>query len=714
MADAIDVALGDRVALIAEDVHLFDSASQDVIARLARRAADRAWLVVLVHRGELDLGLESARRRETIDLEALDADDARRLAEVATRIAGSTDHVADARQIERLADRAGGHPLYLLELLSAGLDAEHDEALPESIESLVTTRIDKLPAQDRVLLREASVAGLVIDTTLIAESFDRPDLVAPDRWHALGDFLEHRGGDRFRFRHDLYRAVAYEGLTYRRRRHVHRALGHTLERRHEGDLARVAPLLSTHFDRGRDDDRAWTYSVLAADTSRAGYANDEAVMLYRRALDHAGAAAPAEPEEVARVAEALADVYVLSARYSAAVEAYQYSRRANRASIAQEARMLRKIGSVREREGRLSQALRWYSRAQRRIIDLPVGPDRSHEEAETALSRAGTLNRQGRNRASARFAELAASAAEAADDRVGLARAYNILEVAYSVLGRPEASEFAQKALEMYTGSGDLVGEANVLNNLGVQSYYSGRWADAVDYYGRSRDLRRQAGDLVGEGIAAHNLAEVLSLQGRYDDAADLFDFAQRTWETAGHVWGVAFAMANIAFVQARSGEPRAGLATLGSARFLSLELGASGVRLEMDVRRVECLLLDRQFERALAEALPLCDELDAHHEGDDELTTQLLPLLALAQWATGDTAASEVTLSRTVQQAEAESNHYVAALASLLDAELAATRGVDPAPALDRAYDMLDQLGLVALPAVVAVVFPELSLRRG
>ena len=403
VADVIDAALGDRVALIAEDVHLFDSASQDVIARLARRAADRAWLVVLVHRGGLDLGLESAHRRESIDLMALDADDARRLAEVATRIAGTTDHVGDARQLERLADRAGGHPLYLLELLSAGLDSEHDEALPESIESLVTTRIDKLPAQDRVLLREASVAGLVIDTTLIAESFDQPDLVAPDRWHALGDFLEHRGGDRFRFRHDLYRAVAYEGLAYRRRRHVHRALGHALERRHEGDLARVAPLLSTHFDRGRDDDRAWTYSVLAADTSRAGYANEEAVMLYRRALDHAGSATPAEPEEVARVAEALADVYVLSARYSAAVEAYQNSRRANRASISREARMLRKIGSVREREGRLSQALRWYSRAQRRIIDLPAGPDRSHEEAETALSRAGTLNRQGRNRESARF-----------------------------------------------------------------------------------------------------------------------------------------------------------------------------------------------------------------------------------------------------------------------------------------------------------------------
>ncbi len=452
VADVIDVAVGDRVALIAEDVHLFDSASQDVIARLARRAADRAWLVVLVHRGGLDLGLESARRRESIDLAALDADDARRLAEVATRIPGSPDHVADARQIQRLAERAGGHPLYLLELLSAGLDSD-DGALPESIESLVTTRIDKLPAQDRVLLREASVAGLVIDTTLIAESFDRPDLVAPDRWHALGDFLEHRGGDRFRFRHDLYRAVAYEGLAYRRRRHVHRALGHTLERRHEGDLARVAPLLSTHFDRGRDDDRAWTYSVLAGDTSRAGYANDEAVMLYRRALDHAGAATPAEPEEIARVAEALGDVYLLSARYSPAVEGYQHSRRANRASISREARMLRKIGSVREREGHLSHALRWYSRASRALTAVHEGDERRLEEAEIALARAGTLHRQGRNRMSASFAGVAAAAAEAGHDPLALARAYNILWVAQTSLGMRRFGDLGAQ------GVGDVPGQ---------------------------------------------------------------------------------------------------------------------------------------------------------------------------------------------------------------------------------------------------------------
>ncbi len=704
-ADAIDVALGARVALIAEDVHLFDSASQEVITRLAQRAADRGWLILLVYRGRLEVVPESTRRHETIELEALDAGDALRLVEAATGTAGSADHPEARRRIERLAERAGGHPLYLLELLSLGMGSADDEALPESIESLVTTRIDKLPADDRVLLREAAVAGMIVDTTLIAESFDRPDLAAPDRWTALGDFLEHRGGDVFRFRHDLYRAVAYEGLAYRRRRHVHRALGQTLERRHVGDLARVAPLLSTHFDRGRDDDRAWTYSVLAGDTSRAGYANDEAVMLYRRALDHAGAAAPAEPEEVARVAEALADVYVLSAKYSSAVEAYQSSRRANRASVSREARMLRKIGSVREREGQLSQALRWYSRAQRQIADLPTGPDRSHEEAETALSRAGTLNRQGRNRESARFAELAASAAEAADDRVGLARAYNILEVAYSVLGRPEASDFAQKALEMYSGSGDLVGEANVLNNLGVQSYYAGRWTDAVDYYGRSRDLRRQSGDLVGEAMAANNLAEVFSLQGRFDEARELFEFARRTWEAASYPIGVAYVTANLAMVEARSGEARTGLAMLGNARFLSLEIGASALRLEMDVRRIECLLLGGDLDRAVGESIPLLDELVADHEGDEELTTQLLPLIAIAQVASGAHDRARATIDDAYQRAAAESNQYVTALVELVEASLIESQGADAASERADAAAVLDQLGVVAPPSVLSAL---------
>ena len=215
----------------------------------------------------------------------------------------------------------------------------------------------------------------------------------------------------------------------------------------------------------------------------------------------------------------------------------------------------------------------------------------------------------------------------------------------------------------------------------------------------------------MGEALAANNLAEVFSLQGRYDEADDLFEFAKRTWEDAGSPFGVAFVTANLALVQARSGQSRMGLAMLGSARFLSQELGASALALEMDVRRIECLILDGQVDLALAEATPLHDRLVGEHEGDDELTTQLLPLLALAQWATGDHDAAEQTLVRTIERAEAESNHYITALGSVVEAELVSARGDDPAPVRERATILLERLGVVELPAVLSRVLPRLAL---
>ncbi len=53
---------------------------------------------------------------------------------------------------------------------------------------------------------------------------------------------------------------------------------------------------------------------------------------------------------------------------------------------------------------------------------------------------------------SATFAGLAADAAEAGHDRLGLARAYNMLWVAQTSLGVADAATWAHKALEMYSG----------------------------------------------------------------------------------------------------------------------------------------------------------------------------------------------------------------------------------------------------------------------
>ena len=69
--------------------------------------------------------------------------------------------------IAALAERSGGNPLFLQELVSAAEGAGSVEALPDSIEGVLTALIDRLPAADRTMLRYASVLGATFDERLL-------------------------------------------------------------------------------------------------------------------------------------------------------------------------------------------------------------------------------------------------------------------------------------------------------------------------------------------------------------------------------------------------------------------------------------------------------------------------------------------------------------------------------------------------------------------
>lgn len=692
-ADLLAVALDEPVALLAEDIHLFDAGSLDVYRQLAARAGDRPWFLIATHRSEPGL---VDRTAHAVTLSALGHDELTALALAAGELSGA-EH--GAHQLERLAERAGGNPLFLLELTAAVRDAAADE-LPDTVESLVTVRIDLLPASDRSLLREASVSGNIVDARLFADAFDRPDLRHADRWHALTDFLVTERPDVYRFRHGLYRDVAYSGLSYRRRREAHAAIGSTIESRNADNLAAVAPLLSDHFERARDRRRAWTYAVLGGNTARDAYANDEAISLYERALRNADGA---DPRARSDVAESLGDVHQLIGGFGAAVEAFQASRSYHGGGEADEVRLLRKIGGVRLREGSFSQALRWLTRARTALPEIGDARVRASEDAEIALSRAGALHRQGRNDECAAWAEAAAHSAELADHRGARARAYNMLDIAYRTLGRPDdAARYADLALEMYAGSGDLVGEANVLNNRGVQAHFAGNWTQAIADYDRSRLLRRQAGDVVGEAMAANNIGEIRCLQNRFDEAREHFASAQAGWHRSGYTVGVAYLMANQAMLEARSGDVEPAVELLEQATEMMVQLKMTSLVHEARQRRIEIHLLAGRPDLARAEAEELFEELRDRHVGDDQLTVQLAPLLGLAQLRTGDVARASEILARAVEDAEQAGDRYVEAVARHALAELAEATGEDATELRRRADELAAQLDVIGRPAVI------------
>ncbi len=169
------------------------------------------------------------------------------------------------RDIERLVARSGGNPLFLANLVDAAAETGEVDSLPMTIERLVTRRIDDLDGGDRLLLRDAAVSGMDVDLALLGRALGTRTVSRPDVWRRLSPFLGRAGPGHLRFLHGMYQRVAYDGLSFRRRREVHLAIGTELE--HDGADPAV---LSLHFARAEDHARAYRWSVAAAEAGEAG------------------------------------------------------------------------------------------------------------------------------------------------------------------------------------------------------------------------------------------------------------------------------------------------------------------------------------------------------------------------------------------------------------------------------------------------------------
>ena len=167
--------------------------------------------------------------------------------------------------------------------------------------------------------------------------------------------------------------------------------------------------------------------------------------------------------------------------------------------------------------------------------------------------------RQGHYAACVAAALPAVEAAERGGHRDLLANAYYLLHAAYGDLGSPEVARYRDLALPIYEELGDLVGQGNVLNNLGIEAYFEGRWDDALDLYRRSREAKSRAGDIANAATQSNNEAEVLSDQGRLAEAEALLRDALRVWSAAGYQIGVALATSNLGRVGGAGRAPRRG-----------------------------------------------------------------------------------------------------------------------------------------------------------
>lgn len=599
------------LVLVLEDLQWADDALLDFAEHLVEWAAPVPLLVLCTARPDL------LRRRPgwgggaqnalTLSLAPLtDAETARLVADVLG--CGPRE-----QECAVLVNRAGGNPLYAEQLarMLAETGAPADD-IPGTVHAVIAARIDRLPADEKLLLLDAAVVGPSFAPEALVALAGRDDAAVEAGLHALErlELVARRGGDDrdWAFRHRLVREVAYGALARAARVEKHRQVATWLEAQGRGDGA--TEQVAYHYLRAREeaiacglahaelDGRAREALVLAAARALRLDAFAAAARLYAQALD----LWPAGGAERAR--------HLLG--YARALWSGEMSGEA----VAGEARDgLLAAGDpegAAEAETLLSE-MRWYrgdrAAAQEhlaRAVELVSGRPPS-------VAKASVLARQARAQMLAgNWREAVESGREtlALAEQLGLvdlqAEALNSIGSARFRAGEPDGIHDLERAIELAAGSRAAV---VAYNNLGALLLEVGERACSQEVLERGCKLAHQLGDrLHVDWFESQELTFGFD-EGRWDDvlaAADrwLASPHHPTYPTIGvlaaralmrHARGDdAGALEDLGRAErdARAaGDPQTLVPTLAQAAFVHLEEGRTA-----------------EARRRLEEALALCE----------------------------------------------------------------------------------------------------------
>ncbi len=298
-----------RLMLRVEDAHWLDSASWGGLLHVAR-AVDTLRILVSTRPPSDPVPPEHLALVEIEDCErrvlgALSAAEAEQLVCYRLEVDALPPSVAAL-----LARQAEGHPLFTEELawslveqgaleirgrqavLTMGADELAAQSFPDSVQGVITSRIDRLPPDTQLILKVASVIGRVFQMHILSavnpvtQDGGRLQAEAEDLVRHDLTLIERPAPDpAWIFKHALIQDVAYNLLAFRQRHKLHKAVAEWYESQFEHNLASYYPVLAHHYALAEDQPKTLEYLDLAGTRALRNGASGEAVSFFLRALD---------------------------------------------------------------------------------------------------------------------------------------------------------------------------------------------------------------------------------------------------------------------------------------------------------------------------------------------------------------------------------------------------------------------------------------------
>lgn len=295
------------LVIVVEDLHWADTSSIELMESLFRLAETKRILFVNVFRPEHketgDRIIETIKDRlpvyyVEIVLEPLDQRTSEAL--ISNMLNISELHHST---VEQIVQRAGGNPFFIEEVVRSLIDQFvvvlkdgmfqvakkiGKIAIPNTINDVLMSRIDRLEEKSRTLVKVASVIGrnffyrILKEVASTVEDID----VRLSYLKEIQLFREQKrmGEVEYLFNHALAQEAAYESILPKKRRQLHLNVADSIEKLFNERLHEFYGMLAYHYSKAENLGKVEEYLIKAGEEALKSSASNEALHYYQDAL----------------------------------------------------------------------------------------------------------------------------------------------------------------------------------------------------------------------------------------------------------------------------------------------------------------------------------------------------------------------------------------------------------------------------------------------
>ena len=153
------------------------------------------------------------------------------------------------------------------------------------------------------------------------------------------------------------------------------------------------------------------------------------------------------------------------------------------------------------------------------------------------------------------------------------------------------AEEHYRRALEIYRGHEDRLGEATVLNNMSDLHCRVGDYLGEIEVLQRVEEINRRHDDALGMAIAAYNLADANASIGRFGQAREYYQRYMSLSDRIENRLGLAYGRLGLGRLETEQGRYGVAEEYLREAVALFRKLGSSSLEVEARLALAESLI---------------------------------------------------------------------------------------------------------------------------